>query len=79
MSNNLVDTKTAAKLLGISLASVNYYTNLGLFKITDRKGNMRLYDKNEIIGIFDTIQRLRKEGYSLRLIQQKLNNKGYNI
>ena len=78
MSNNLVNTKTAAKVLGISLASVNYYTNLGLLKVTDRKGNMRLYDKNEITGIFDTIQRLRKEGYPLRLIQQRLN-KGYNI
>lgn len=78
MGNSLVDTKAAAKLLGISLASINYYTNLGLFKISDRKSNIRLYDKNEIIGIFDTIKRLRKEGYSLRLIQQRLD-KGYNI
>jgi len=79
MLGNLVTTKELAKILGLSVASVNYYTNLGLFNIKDRKGNMRLYDKNEISGVFETIHRLRKEGYSLRLIQQRLTSKGYSI
>ena len=78
MTDNLISTKELAIVLGISVASVNYYTNLGLFKIKDRKGNVRLYDKSEIINIFNVIQALRREGYSLRLIQQKLD-KGYNV
>lgn len=78
MESNLATTKELVELLGISLASVNYYTNLGLFKIKDKKGNTRLYDKNEILRTFEMIRRLRKEGYSLRLIQQRLE-KGYSV
>ncbi len=78
MTDNLVPPKELAKLLGISIASVNYYTNLGLFNIKDRKGNMRLYDKNEVVNIYEKIHQLRREGYSLRLIQQRLD-KGFNI
>jgi len=78
MSDNLVTTKDLAKLLSISIASVNYYTNLGFFNIRERKGSTRLYDKNEIINTYQEMGKLRKEGYSLRLIQQRLN-KGYSI
>ncbi len=78
MRNSLITTYQLAKLLGISIASVNYYTNLGLFKIKDRKGNARLYDRDEISNTYKTIQRLRKEGYSLMLIKQRLD-KGYSI
>jgi len=78
MRNNLITTHQLAKLLGISVASVNYYTNLGLFKIKDRKGNARLYDREAINNTYMTVQRLRKEGYSLMLIKQRLD-KGYSV
>ncbi len=78
ISENLITTEKLAKLLGISVATVNYYTNLGLFKVHDRKGNARLYDKSETAGIHEKIQQLRREGYSLKLIHQKLE-KGYSI
>ena len=78
MNKKLVSSKELSRLLNISLASVNYYVSLGLFKVEDRKGNIRLFDKNEVINIYNTIRRLRKEGYSLRLIQKKLD-KGYSI
>ena len=77
-SENMISTKKLAKLLGVSVATVNYYTNLELFKIKDRKGNARLYDKRETVTIFENIQQLRREGYSLKLIHQKLL-KGYTI
>ncbi len=77
-SEQLLSPKKLAKILQVSTATVNYYTNLGLFKPTDRKGNLRLYDKREAVGIFEKIQQLRKEGYSLRLIQQRLE-KGYSV
>ena len=75
---SLITAKKLAKVLRVSVASVNYYTNLGLFKIKERKGNARLYDQAEITRIFEAIQRLRQEGYSLHLIQKKLD-RGYNI
>ncbi len=77
-TQNLISTENLAKALGISIATVNYYTNLGLFTVHDRRGNARLYDKRETISIFDKIQQMRREGYSLKLIHQKLE-KGYNI
>ena len=78
MAENLVSSEELVKLLGISSATVNYYTNLGLFKVKDRHGNRRMYEKNEIKEMHDQIRKMRKEGYSLRIIQERLN-KGYRI
>jgi len=78
MGSNLITTYQLAKLVGISVASVNYYTNLGLFKIKDRKGNARLYDRDGVSNTYKIIQRLRKEGYSLMLIKQRLD-RGYSV
>ena len=78
MTTNSVTTKELAKLLGVSVASVNYYTNMGLFKIKDRRGNVRLYDRHETLSTFEKIRHLKMEGYSLRLIQRRLN-RGYNL
>ena len=78
MTETLVTTEELVKLLGVSSATVNYYTNLGLFKIKDRRGNRRLYEKNEIRELHDQIRKMRREGYSLRIIQERLQ-KGYRI
>ena len=78
MTETLVTVEELVKLLGISFATVNYYTNLGLFKIKDRRGNRRLYEKNEIKELHDQIRKMRREGYSLRIIQERLQ-KGYRI
>lgn len=78
MNNNLVSIEDLARLLGVSPATVNYYTNLGLFKIADRKGNARLYEKDTAKKLFEQIALMRKQGYSLRIIQERLE-KGYNI
>lgn len=78
MGNSLITTYQLAKLLGVSVASINYYTNLGLYKIKDRKGNARLYDRDAVSTTYKTIQRLRKEGYSLMLIKQRLD-RGYSV
>lgn len=78
MGNSLITTYQLAKLLGVSVASINYYTNLGLYKVKDRKGNARLYDRDAVSTTYKTIQRLRKEGYSLMLIKQRLD-RGYSV
>ena len=78
MNDNLLTAKEIAKLLNISVASVNYYTNLGLFNITDKKNNIRLYDKNGILLIYKKIVEMRKEGYPLKIIRSRLD-KGYSV
>lgn len=77
MLERFVTTKELAEGLKVSPATVNYYTNMGLFKTIGRKGNVRLYDKKGMENIFNTITHMRKEGYTLRLIQKKLET-GYS-
>lgn len=72
MSEKFLSPKEIASLLGISMATVNYYTNIGLFQSEERKGNMRLYSKAGILKNFSKIKRLRQEGYSLKLIARHL-------
>lgn len=72
MDKKLLTLKEVAILLGLSVATANYYTNLGLFRIEKRRGNCRLYDKVDILQRFDRIKQLRSQGYSLGLIQQQL-------
>lgn len=62
-----------ASLLHISLATVNYYTNMGLLCAEYRKKNMRLYARDRVLKDFAKIKQLRQQGYSLRLIQQQLH------
>lgn len=76
MNKKLVSSKDLARGLAISVASVNYYTNLGLFDVTERKGNVRLYDLADTKKRFRKIKDLRRNGYSLRVIQKELNQKG---
>lgn len=76
--DELITNNELAKLLEVSSATVNYYTNLGLFKIKDRRGNTRLYEKNETKKLYEQIRQMRKEGYPLRIIQERLQ-KGYKI
>jgi len=72
MESELLTLKEIAKLIGVSVATVNYYTNLGLFQTVDRRGNRRLYSKQAILVRFETIKKMRRQGYSLTLIHQKL-------
>lgn len=72
MSEKFLSPKEIASLLGISMATVNYYTNLGLFRPEERKGNMRLYSKSGVLRNFSKIRSLRQKGYSLKLISHHL-------
>lgn len=72
MSGKLLTPKEIVSLLKISMATVNYYTNIGLFKSEGRKGNMRLYSRAGVLKNFARIKELRQKGYSLKLISQHL-------
>jgi len=68
---NLISAKEIQAEYDISFSTINYYTNLGLLPIAGRRGNMRLYDPNQIKERMEKIRRLRHEGFSLRLIQRR--------
>lgn len=61
---------------GLSYQTVNYYTNLGLLKVIESKGNKRLYNKDEVAGTLKKIRHLKSRGYPLRLIRDELLKQG---
>lgn len=61
-----------AKQYDISVATVDYYVNMGLLDVAGQEGNKRLFDPQTIRRQMQTIHRLRNQGYSLRQIQQRL-------
>ncbi len=72
MDRSMLSLNEVASLLHISAATVNYYTNIGLFRVSSRKGNRRLYDKAEVLRRIDKIKEMRSQGYPLVLIRQML-------
>ena len=57
----------------LSYQTVNYYTNLDLLQAIKNKGNKRLYDAGQVDRRIKQIQKLKSEGYPLRLIKKALN------
>jgi hypothetical protein len=57
-----------ARDFGISYQTLNYYTSLGLIHPERRQGNKRLYCAKDVKQRLTTIDRLKNEGYPLRII-----------
>lgn len=75
MSNQkgkLISLQEIAERTGTAIPTLNYYTNLGLLSIADRRGNKRLFFEKEILHRLQEIQQLRREGYPLRIIRRRL-------
>lgn len=76
----LISAKEIQAKYHVSLSTINYYTNLGLLLVADRRGNMRLYNPDHIRKRMEEIRRLRHEGLPLRLIQRHfLSSSGLQI
>ena len=71
--SKLVTIEELAKCCGLSKASVNYYTNIGLFSVSEKKGNKRLYDHDDVAKRIVKIREMMKIGYTLRLIQREFS------
>ena len=67
----LISAKEIQTEYHISLSAINYYTNLGLLPVADRRGNMRLYNPDQVRKRMEEIRRLKREGFPLRLIQRR--------
>jgi len=61
--------------LGVSYQTLNYYTTIGLLHPERREGNKRLYIADEIIKRLKVIDRLKNEGYPLKLISHIINGR----
>ena len=68
---DFIGLRELAKLLGVSPATVTYYTNLGLFKVEKVSGNKKLYNRSAVVKHHENIQKLRRDGYTLGLIKRK--------
>ena len=71
MSKRLITVEDIANQFALSKASVNYYTNIGLLSVYEKKGNRRLYDRDEVARRLEKIKEMMKIGYTLRLIQRE--------
>lgn len=70
----LITISDVSELYGLSKATINYYTNMGLLSIAEKKGNKRLYDENEVSKRLEKIKEMRRSGYSLKLIRKQLTS-----
>ncbi len=68
----LISSKEIVKKYNLSYQTVNYYTSIGLLSIKKRKGNVRLYNKEEVKRNLKRIMELKDQGYPLRLICKML-------
>ena len=72
LPKDLMSAKDIAKKLRLSYQSVNYYTNIGLFRVCANRGNKRLYSYHQIASNLSKIRELKRKGYSLRVIRNEL-------
>ncbi len=75
MKRKYISAREVIDKYKISYSLLNYYTNLGLFKVKKRSGNVRLYDSEEIKTKRAKIIKLINAGYPLRIICKMLNAK----
>jgi DNA-binding transcriptional MerR regulator len=68
MAKPLISPAQISKIHSISYQTVNYYTNLGLFRVKRREANNRLYSSKEVSSCLKKVSELKSRGYSLRLI-----------
>lgn len=71
--NKAISAMDIVKKYHLSYQTVNYYTNLGLLKFVESRGNKRLYHKKEVERRLEQISHYKRRGYPLRLICEELN------
>lgn len=62
-----------ADAAGVTKRTIDYYTQLGLLEVKKSENNYRLYPKDCIERLI-TIERLKKQGFSLQDIKHQFDN-----
>jgi len=71
-SEQLIDIRQVAETLGKSVESIRKYKNFGIIRVSDKRGNKDLFDREEIIKIRERLRELRLKGLSLSQIADQL-------
>ena len=71
--NKIISAMEIVRMYKLSYQTINYYTNLGLLKVHESRGNKRLYKKKEVEERLGEISRLKSKGYPLRVICEVLS------
>ena len=72
-SEQLIGIKEVADTFGKSVESIRKYKNFGILKISEKRGNKDLFDREEILKIRDRLHDLRLKGLSLSQIADQLD------
>jgi DNA-binding transcriptional MerR regulator len=66
MKSKLIAAKELIQKYNLTYQTVNHYTNLGLFDVVTKKGNVRLYDETVIAERMSKITQFINAGLPLR-------------
>ncbi|MGY8822435.1 MAG: response regulator [Candidatus Latescibacterota bacterium] len=72
-SQQLIDIQEVANTFGKSVESIRKYKNFGIIRVSDKRGNKDLFDREEITGIRSRLHELRLKGLSLAQIADQLD------
>lgn len=72
-SQQLIDIQAVADSFGKSVESIRKYKNFGIIRVSDKRGNKDLFDREEIMSIRDRLRELRLKGLSLAQIADQLD------
>ena len=75
VGQQVVSAQEISDAFKISVSLINFYTNLGLIEIFDRKGrgNKRYYLLPAVQHRLQVIGEMKRRGFPLRLIQESLH------
>jgi DNA-binding transcriptional MerR regulator len=68
----LVSAREIARIVDVSYAAINNYTDMGLLNVVAREKRMRMYDLRQAKERLNVISKLINEGYTLRVIGKLL-------
>ncbi len=69
----LIDIQAVADSFGKSVESIRKYKNFGIIRVSDKRGNKDLFDREEIMSIRDRLRELRLKGLSLAQIADEVD------
>ena len=72
-SDQLIDIQEVASTFGKSVESIRKYKNFGIIRVSDKRGNKDLFDREEILRTRDRLRDLRLKGLSLAQVADQLD------
>ena len=73
----MVNVDELARIVDVSKATVNYYTNIGLIEVKEIKRNRRLYDLDDVKKRINRVREMMKVGYTIKLILREFAIAGF--